>query len=391
MRIGMIVYASYPEDPRVRREAEALIENGYSVDILCLSNDGETKTTKINQVNVYRILQNLKGKGKIFSISTLVLFIVFSFVKISILNFKNRYDILHIHNIPNILIFTGIIPKIFGTKIILDMHEIMPELFVRKLGFNKDHFFTRVVKLFEKLSVIFSDFVITASPFFTKKVAQRNGKNRKYATILNLPDPKYFIDCRDKVIRQDNIFKLVYPGTLSEIHGIDIAINAIKLIVNETDIPIQFHIFGNGGKIYCDSIIEQTNSNSLNDFIFFHKEVLPEQLIGIFKTMDAGIVPKRNGIFADDAMSTKLFEFAAVGLPTIVSRTKSDAYYFDDSMVLFFEPENERDLANCIIKIYHDDLLKKKLSKNSLKLFKKVNWTTEKKKLWSIYDKIWKP
>ena len=53
LNICMIVYSYYPNDVRVRKEAEALAEKGYSIDIICLKNNGELKEQVINGVYVF--------------------------------------------------------------------------------------------------------------------------------------------------------------------------------------------------------------------------------------------------------------------------------------------------------------------------------------------------
>ena len=175
---------------------------------------------------------------------------------------------------------------------------------------------------------------------------------------------------------------------MSELHGIDIAINAIKLVVSETDIPIEFYLYGSGSEKVVNGLCSQIRKLDLQNVVKLQDSVPLEKLVSILKNMDVGIVPKRDGKFAGDAISTKLFEFAALGLPAIVSRTRGDSLFFDDSMVLFFEPENERQLADCIIKLFNNPALRRSLSENLRSLHERVNWGLMKSDFYAIYDKL---
>ncbi|HEY4281634.1 MAG TPA: glycosyltransferase, partial [Chthoniobacterales bacterium] len=75
---------------------------------------------------------------------------------------------------------------------------------------------------------------------------------------------------------------------------------------------------------------------------------------GVIESADLGIVPKRNDSFGNEAFSTKILEFMATGVPVIVSDTLIDKYYFDDSIVCFFQAGNEQDLARCMLQLIRD-------------------------------------
>jgi glycosyltransferase involved in cell wall biosynthesis len=89
-------------------------------------------------------------------------------------------------------------------------------------------------------------------------------------------------------------------------------------------------------------------------------------------------VPKRGGLFASEAFSTKLLEFMASGIPVIASKTKIDQYYFDDSMIVFFEPKNHEDLAKKIIELYNDPIKRHSVANNARKYVVQNNWDIKK-------------
>ena len=67
---------------------------------------------------------------------------------------------------------------------------------------------------------------------------------------------------------------------------------------------------------------------------------------------DVGVVPKRADGFGNEAFSTKILEFMACGVPVVVSRTRVDEHYFDDTLVRFFRSGDEADLAQALLWVY---------------------------------------
>ncbi len=383
----MVVFSYYPLDVRVRRAAEAIVEAGMGVDLICLRGEGERKKECFNGVNVHRIKLQRKRSSTLRYMWEYGYFILSSFLLLSYLHIIRRYRIVHVHTLPDILVLCALIPKLSGARIILDIHDIMPELYMRKYHIPETHPIIRTISFLEKVSISFSDHVVTASPFFRKRLLQRSSSAAKCTTILNLPDPQHLPTPTQPCASPNGTFNIIYPGTLGEIHGVDVAIRAIERVDKQTDIPVRFHIYGEGSAEERDKLISLSRQLSIENLVCFHRKVPLEQLSQIYKTMHIGLVPKRGGLFADDAMSTKLFEYAAVRLPAIVSRTESDSYYFDDSMVIFFEPGNEDELADSIIRLYQDQNLRHRLSERALTLFNKINWQVEKTHLCTVYER----
>ena len=68
----------------------------------------------------------------------------------------------------------------------------------------------------------------------------------------------------------------------------------------------------------------------------------------------------------------------ALGVPVLVSKTAIDSYYFDDSLVLFFESGNAKDLAEKMILLLQDDALRKALAARAKEFIRTHNWDARK-------------
>ena len=129
LRICTVVYSYYPFDPRVRKEVRALVEKGYSVDIICLRDHDEKRFEEVDGAKVYRLSMAAVRGGYLRYLYQYLMFFLMSFTLLLKQQIKKRYDVVHVHSLPDFQVFVTIIPKMFGSKIILDLHEGMPEIF----------------------------------------------------------------------------------------------------------------------------------------------------------------------------------------------------------------------------------------------------------------------
>jgi glycosyltransferase involved in cell wall biosynthesis len=274
-----------------------------------------------------------------------------------------------------------------GAKIVFDIHDIVPEFYCQKFGQSMRSPLARALRLIEKLSVHFADHVIIANHMWKSKVISRDKlPAQKITTILNYPDMKIIENSRKKKCRE--VFRLVYPGTLSPHHGIDIAIRAVSVLKKK--IPnIRLDIYSPpGNRQYTLSLNKLCNSLDLREHINFLEPVPFHDIAKVYAIADVGIVPKRKGIFSSEAFSTKILEFMVSGVPLVVSRTKIDEYYFDESMLWFFDPEDHEGLARCVIDILRSPDKARSKVENARKYIQGKTWEAKKELYLSIIKNL---
>jgi glycosyltransferase involved in cell wall biosynthesis len=104
--------------------------------------------------------------------------------------------------------------------------------------------------------------------------------------------------------------------------------------------------------------------------------------------IDLGVVPKRKDSFGNEAFSTKIMEFMAMGVPVIASRTRIDQYYFNDSLLQFFESENTEDLASKIFELVHDADKRRSLCAHASDFIALNNWDVRKNEYLNVVDRL---
>ena len=106
-------------------------------------NRGQAEYEVINGVHVHRIQPRVVNeRSKATFLYRLLKFFVKSaaYLTRSTLNGNGPYDLIHVHSVPDFEVFAALIPKIKGTKIILDIHDIVPEFYTSKFDVSQDSF-----------------------------------------------------------------------------------------------------------------------------------------------------------------------------------------------------------------------------------------------------------
>jgi glycosyltransferase involved in cell wall biosynthesis len=385
MNVCMLAYTIYEGDNRVRRYAETLVKRGDSVDAIVLRQHNSSKFAKVSGVNVYKIQKRtITEKYKIEYLVKLVLFLFNSAIHLTWLHFKKKYNVIHVHSVPDFEIFAALIPKLFGAKIILDIHDIVPELFASKFKRTHNSLEYKLLLLIEKWSMSFADHVIVANHIWHERLINRSVSVKKCSVVMNYPDPSIFKTNKNVQLKKDK-FIMLYPGTLSIHQGLETAIRAVdKIRITMPD--AELHIYGKGtDQAYFEKLI---NKLKLEDRVFIKGAVPIEKLPEIYESASIGIEPKVKNSFSNEAFSTKILEFMLMGIPVIVSDTLIHKHYFNNKLVCFFKSEDENDLAACISEMKINVKKREFLVGNALKYISENNWNVKSDLYLKILDKM---
>jgi glycosyltransferase involved in cell wall biosynthesis len=383
VRACMVAYTFYEKDGRVMMYANALRERGDEVEVISLRYPGQSTEGFLNGVHVRRIQERpFKEKGRLSYLYPLLKFLVKSSLLLMREHKRKPYDVIHVHSVPDFEVFSAWFPKLKGAKIILDIHDIVPEFYAAKFKAGKGSLLYKMLILVEKISIAFSDHVIIANHIW-ERTLRRSVNGRKCSVFLNYPDPALFY--RRPRVRNDGKFILIYPGTLNWHQGLDIAIQAFNRIKDEVP-NAEFHIYGRGGAE--ESLEKLIEERGLQGRVLM-KGILPtKQIADMVANADLGVVPKRNDSFGGEAFSTKTLEFMSLGVPAIVSATKIDKFYFNDEVMQFFTPEDDQDLAEKMLLLIKNKGLRERLAQNALRFVADYSWDHKKQEYLTLVDSL---
>jgi glycosyltransferase involved in cell wall biosynthesis len=384
MRVCMVAYSFYEGDNRVRRYAETLARRGDRVDVVSLRQNGQPSRGIINGVHIFRIQRRVVNERSKFSyLGRLLLFFIRSMVFLSVQQMKERYDLVHVHSVPDFEVFAAIVPKLTGSKIILDIHDLVPEFYLSKFKGSERSLTFRLLTTVERISARFSDHVIAANHIWEKRLQQRSVEGSKCTTILNFPDTEIF-QARGRN-RTDNRFVILYPGTLNYHQGIDIAIRALALIKDQVP-EAEFHIYGSGEQL--NPLRALVKELELEKRVFLMGTKPLHEISSVIENADLGVVPKRSNSFGNEAFSTKILEFMSLGVPVVVPDTAIDSYYFNNSVVKFFRANDEQSLADAILLMIKNPELRQKFTRDASEFVRKYSWDMNKDTYLNLVDSL---
>ena len=225
----MVAYTFYASDNRVRRYAETLARRGDEVDVIALRRRDQPSVEVINGVRVLQVQRReVNERRKLSYLRRLMLFFARAMAISTRRHLARRYDLFHIHSVPDFLVFTAWLPKLLGARIILDIHDLLPEFYASKFGTTCDSTIGRSLIAVERASTAFADHVIVANHLWQQRLCSRSIKDPgKCTTMLNFPDQAIFF--RRVLEKSDHKFVMLYPGSLNCHQGVDVAVHAFAL------------------------------------------------------------------------------------------------------------------------------------------------------------------
>lgn len=386
-RIAHIAYTFLEDDARVRRYCEASAEIGYEVHVFCLRRKGQGKKDHLNGVTVFRLQKReINEKTPIVYLARILRFWLLVGIRISLNHLIRPYHLIHVHNVPDFLIFSCLICKCTGAKVILDIHDLLPELYVSKFAVSSSSMMAKFLMFVERLSARFADHVIVANEIWREKLIRRALPERKCTSLLNYPNTKIFRPrSSSEGERKQAGFTILYPGTLNSHQGLGVAIKALEILKDK--IPgVRLEIYGEGPDL--PKLMLMVKELGLEERVSFNRPVPLEQIASIMARANLGVIPKLADDFGNEAFSTKSLEFMACGVPVVMSRTMIDTFYFSDEHVRFFEPGNAEDLAEAIWEVYSRPEQTRRRVEAALQLISRDNWHTRKNEYLALITKL---
>ena len=389
---AVVVFSHYPSDPRPRREAESLVQLGMEVDVISIQQTpDEPRREKVNGVNILRLPIRHQRSGKFTYVIQYGAFILGAFFLLAIRSFTKRYALVHVHNMPDVLVFSALIPKLRGGGVILDLHDPMPELMMTIYGLHRESFGVRLMNLLEKWSVRFADVVLTPNISFAKLFTARSCQAEKLQVVMNSPDERIF-EFRAAGLKNIGTsqgikpFIIMYHGALVERHGLDLAVLAVEAL--RSSIPdAQLHIYGRTTPFF-DEVMQMVRNRGLEGVVQYQGAKNLNQIVSAIDACDVGIIPNRQSVFTEINMPTRIFEYLARAKPVIVPDTTGIRDYFNQEEIIFFLPEDVKDLTQKIQFVHSKPGQVNEIIVRGQQVYRSHRWHAEESKFQGVVREL---
>ena len=394
MKIGMILDAKFPPDPRVENEAISLIKAGHEVFLFCLKYATEKASEKINGIQVKRYVSN-KLEYKLSALAyTIPLYSFLMKKKIHQFIKETRVEALHIHDM-RIAEAAFNANKEYNLPVVLDLHDNMPE--VMKLYPHLQKFPGKYIISPSKWKKKESEFiekankVISVSPEFLENLEKRIPSSKdKLILVPNTIRESFYKDYQvDKLIinKYKEDFVILYLGDTHLRRGLQTAIEAI-VILKEVIPNIKLVIVG---KNTTDTVLKQQVTDlELEKFVDFEGW----QNVSLFQSYILAsaicISPLHRNLQHDVAYANKIFQYMSLAKPLLVSNAIAQKKLVEKNNTgLIHKDRDVEDFSDKILTLYNDEGLRNKLGKNGKEFIEnEFSWEQTSKKLIHLYDNL---
>jgi len=389
LKMCMLVHQNYFIDARVRRYTESLAADGAKVDVICVPPEDGLLQDAGENITIHTIPVSRMSKTPAGYLLEYTLAFIFYFFKLTGLYITKHFNVIHVHNMPDFLVFAALLPKLMGTPIILDVHDITPEFYQTKFQKEKDHPLIRMIVFQERLSTHFASAVITTCLGFVAKLKSRGLKPEKITLIYNTPNANVFN--RNDYLSLRNAprehFTLIFPGTQAPRYGLDIPIRALPEL--SASIPnIRLQIVGSQNA-YTQKLAALAVQLGVREYVEFIPSVPLDKIPALLAAADVGIYPAIKEQFMNIAIPEKLFEYCLMGLPIVATRLDVTREMFSDKAVLFFDSGRVDQFAAYVLNLYNDpDLVKSKVALADIDYQSRFSWENGKRDYSLLLDRL---
>jgi glycosyltransferase involved in cell wall biosynthesis len=381
-RAAVLLFSYYPDDPRPRRAAEALVAEGVTVDLLCLQKTkSEPRREIINGINIFRVPLRRRRRGKGRYIGQYSLFILRSFLFLALRSIRRRYDFVHVHNMPDVLVFSAIIPKALGAKLILDLHDPMPELMQTIFELPEESGSVRLLKRLERWSISFADLVLTVNAACKRIYSSRSCPVEKIRVVLNSPEDDVFRLQAPALAKRNGArpaepFTILYHGSLVHRNGFDLAIDALEKA--RESVPNARLVVCGERTAFFDQTMAMAEKRGIAEHIEYLGPKNRREVVEAINHCDLGIIPNHRNIFTEINTPTRIFEYLALGKPVIAPRAPGICDYFAEGDLVFFELGDANDLARKIDFAYSCPAETREIVERGQRVYQAHQWSQQR-------------
>jgi glycosyltransferase involved in cell wall biosynthesis len=366
----------------VRSEAEALIDAGFDVEVICIRSADGPHRAVVNGVKVIRAPVRLRSSvfGKAVGYG---LFFLFAAGSVSIRHIRRPYAVIQANSLPDFLVFAALAPKLLGCRVVAYMQEPAPELAATVLD---QKWVAGFLARIEQWAIRFADHAVTVTDQLKQRYVERGAAEDRITVVLNCADPGIFLaDWTPSPIEGKSRFIVVCHGTIADRYGQDTILEAARILRNE--IP-DLHVVITGRGPGTGKLVKEIANYELQGVVQYEGWVSQTRLNDILYSADVGIVAQKASPYSHLVHTNKMVDYWIFGLPVIASRLRAVSQLYDDSVIEYFDPANASDLAAAIRRLYADPERRAELALNGKLAQLRNGWGTQRISYLSVFNSL---
>jgi glycosyltransferase involved in cell wall biosynthesis len=386
----MLVHSYYDEDPRVRREAESLVVAGRPVEVFALRRPNDDAEGELGGVRVRRLdVQRHQGAGIATYLAEYLAFLVRAAWAVTRAHRHRRYALVQVHTPPDFLVLAGLPLRFAGVPILLDLHEAMPEFFRSRFPRASNPLVHGILRIQERVSIRLASAVVTVNEAMRERLLRLGVATDKVSVVPNSPalerfDPGLY---EPRAFAADGTVRLVYAGALTPVYELEVALDALARIRDgRGDLDVRLDVYGRGDA--AERLVEHATRLRLGDLVAFHGRIPIEDVPAAVARADIGLAPTRRDRFTDVSLSTKVFEYAAMGKPVVASRLPMVERTFPAGSVATYEPGDPESLAAAVLALADDPAARLDAVARTGDIVRAASWERESERYLDLVERL---
>jgi glycosyltransferase involved in cell wall biosynthesis len=378
----MLVHGPYPVgEERVLREARALVARGYAVDIVAMRQPGEAAREWVEGCRVFRLPVSVgpRTRSHVAYEYIAFLFLASGWLLRSV---ARPYSVIQIHNPPDFLLAAGLLPRLRGTRLVFDVHDFAPELFLLHFQ-HAPRLVVRSLFSIERWAFRRADIVLTVNESYRKRIAEKRRRQSGVAVVLNSLDEGLLPERRPAPSKH---FRVVTHGTLNLHYGVDVLVDAFAKLHNLHP-NARLEIYGDGDAVPL--IRRRISEVGVESVTTFDGRYLPQRealdhVLGASVGVVANLGHPRNHA----ALPVKLLEYVAMGIPVVTSDLAAIRDYFSEEEVRFYPPGDGDALAAALVEVATDASLASSRAQRALERYRDYRWSEQADRYVDLMDSL---
>ena len=351
-RIALVVHADIPHDPRLRRQAEALRDAGYEVDLFGLREPGQAPEETWNGIRLLRLPVRRRFTGFAGHLAEYLAFAAVVSVKLATEHRHRRYRLIQVATLPDFLTFAALPVRMTGVPVLLDLHEDMPEFFRDRFASPGLAPLFPLVSGAARASSAVADAVITVHEPLRQLAIARGVPPQRISVVMNSADTRVFDRARHprRAFMTDGRLRLTHHSNLQRIYGLDVAVAALARLPDALNAHLD--VYGDGP--FRGGVEAAMAEQGAAARVTLHGRVPLDDLPAALAETDIGLVPTRPEPYMDYSLSTKLLEYVAMGVPVIATDLRTVRSHFDAAAMTYVPGADPAALAAAIASLAAD-------------------------------------
>ena len=343
--VAIVVHATYPQDQRVRRQATALVRAGHEVDVFALRDEGQAPLEAFEGVQVHRLPVNRTWYGMLGHMAEYLAFLGVATVALTRAHRRRHYGLVQVATVPDFLALAAVPLKLAGVPLLLDLHEDMPAFYRDRFPGPAQRPLTALVSGVTRGSAAIADELITVHEPLRELSLQRGVAPDRISVVMNSPDEEIFDPSGHprRAFMEDGELRLVHHSNLQRVYGLEFAVAAMALL---EDLPVRLDVYGDGP--YRPQVEEAIRRTGTTERVTLHGRVPLDELPRLLAASDIGLVPTRPEPYAQYSLSTKLLEYAAMGVPIIATDLATFRAHLDERAIRYVPGADPAALAAAV-------------------------------------------